>query len=1066
MNTYITQKFHLCAAVLGAMAIALLPSCQDEDFGFTSDEIRQEAYSRNFKEIFGEVDPDHNWSMAQNVKVNINVPGANGYTIRIYTETPENRDAVLLYAGTMPDDILTVNVDVVHGSKYVYVQIGTDFGVYLADGYYAIEEDGRVEVNKAATRAASASPSITGYTQTITRWSRVWDNSKDVSSPYKWDWGFTGNAMTFIDGDSNSVPDGWRIHAIGDDTPNDRVPGSDYGSSGPRTVSLPSGTTAFGTSVDKGILLRRTGCYAQYGGHQGASDDRYIYIPAGPTRLHFAISRWETDYENQQLKISVIRKKDDNSLSEEKTETFTITKADFTLKKKDSSDAFSFSDKIIKFNANGGQYFIKFELTSGIDWQGVVLGGFSVEPKADDAGSSYGWSTYQENVDRYITYRDVRGGGVNRWLGDQYRQLLNETTYRDNANNDHFEYRTYNVRKMVDANGTQMIAEGVMGPFYMISGGDGTAILDEFEQVKYKDMFPLYGMYKSTTGSWRNSPFGEGVNHIDPYFSDGYFTADEPDMEMKHDAQCITLGKINTSEVQYDGSVKVKMMGLGTGHKNDVGYFYYKKSDEDKYIDYIDGKPTVKFNKVVKVVIRKNMQNVLTGNQPWELSQQSGASIANYGVNSTHFNRYANACFALSLSDSEFNTLKTSGDFKKRWDENYCRMTEFVNGLKEKNPDKINDVVNCTFNAPVYKLPFFGDPNDSGQITNTTGSYEWPEGYVIGFFGIRTSDEAAAELSRIYTSSASVQLNYFNDLPRGSAFSYKGKNYIGLEDEWDYDNNDFLFQITGIQSVDPDITPEDDPESEKNTQSWVIACEDLGGTWDYDFNDLVWTVEKEVVTTTQGNTTWGTTDIYFRALAAGGTLEAIVEYNPSMELDTSNDPDESHWIQLGEIHNLVKRTSPLKKNDQYETPTSEQLNVTKGTLVKKDMVGNRIKLGTTIPTNSSDITMANILTHFRVRVYYPNGTSMIVRNVSNIQSEASQSHNHSTHNTKKDADKTPQFLLLPPGWAWPAEGVCIQDVYNLSDWVKNQNNTTEFQSYWDWRNSGKGGDFVTYTLDE
>lgn len=1063
------QKPGLFAAFFGVVALTLLPSCQDEDFGFTTDEIRQEVYNRNFKEIFGDVDPDHNWSMAQNVKVNINVPGSNGYTVRIYTETPENRNAVLLYAGTMTDNILTVNVDVVHGSKYVYVQIGTDFGVYLADGYYAIEEDGRVEVNKAMTRAASANPSITSYTQTITRWSRIWDNSKSVSSPYKWDWGFTENAKTFIDGNPNSVPDGWRIHAIGEDTPNDRVPGSDY-SSGPRTVSLPSGTTAFNTGVDKGILLRRTGCYAQYGGHQGASDDRYIYIPAGPTNLHLAISRWETYDETQKLKISILRK-DVNSHVEEKSETFDI-KDDFTIKKKDLSEAFTFSDKIIKFNANGGQYFIKFELTSGIDWQGVVLGGFSVEPKADDAGSNYGWNTYIENIDGYITYRDVRGGGVNRWLDDRYRKLLDEETYRDNPGKDHFEYRTYDVRKMVDANGTQMIAEGIMGPFYMITGDDGSAILEDHEVVMYKDMFPLYGMYQSSnTGKeWRNSPFREGVNHIDPYFSDGYYTADEPDMEMKHDAQCITLGPIHTGNVNYDGSVRVKMCGIGTPHHNDVGYFYYPKDEENEYIDVIDGVPTVKFNKVAKVIIRKEMQVAIRGNNPWYLKNADGAMVEDDYVDLIRFNRYTNGCYALSLSETDFNALKESGDFKTRWYEStvgYCNVREFVEGVLANNSSKKSDAANCTFKAPVYKLPFFGKPNkDTGVPTNTTGTYVWPKNYVIGFFGIRTSDETACELSRIYTSSASVQLNYFNDLPRGSAFSYKGKNYIGLEDEWDYDNNDFLFEITGIESIDPDITPEDDPVSSKTTQSWLIACEDLGGVWDYDFNDLVWSVEKEVVTTTQGNSTWGTTDLYFRALAAGGTLEAIVEYNPSMVLDTSNDDDDSHWIQLGEIHNLVKRTSPLKKDGHYDTQTSVQLNVTKGTLVKKANVGDRIKLGSTIPTNSSDITMANILTHFRVRVYYPNGTSMIVRNVSNIQSQASTTHDHNTHNTKKDEEKAPQFLLLPSGWAWPAEGVCIQNVYTLSDWVQNQNNTTEFQSYWTWRNSGKGGDFVTYTLDE
>lgn len=61
MNTYFTQKNSLCAAALGAMALALLPSCQDEDFGYTAEEIR---YAKNFTEKYGEIAPDKNWDLS------------------------------------------------------------------------------------------------------------------------------------------------------------------------------------------------------------------------------------------------------------------------------------------------------------------------------------------------------------------------------------------------------------------------------------------------------------------------------------------------------------------------------------------------------------------------------------------------------------------------------------------------------------------------------------------------------------------------------------------------------------------------------------------------------------------------------------------------------------------------------------------------------------------------------------------------------------------------------------------------------------------------------------------
>lgn len=61
MNTYSTQKNSLCAAALGAMALALLPSCQDEDFGYTAQQIQ---YESNFKKAFGDIPVDQSWDLS------------------------------------------------------------------------------------------------------------------------------------------------------------------------------------------------------------------------------------------------------------------------------------------------------------------------------------------------------------------------------------------------------------------------------------------------------------------------------------------------------------------------------------------------------------------------------------------------------------------------------------------------------------------------------------------------------------------------------------------------------------------------------------------------------------------------------------------------------------------------------------------------------------------------------------------------------------------------------------------------------------------------------------------
>ncbi|MDE6693923.1 MAG: hypothetical protein K2K05_11110 [Muribaculaceae bacterium] len=66
----------------------------------------------------------------------------------------------------------------------------------------------------------------------------------------------------------------------------------------------------------------------------------------------------------------------------------------------------------------------------------------------------------------------------------------------------------------------------------------------------------------------------------------------------------------------------------------------------------------------------------------------------------------------------------------------------------------------------------------------------------------------------------------------------------------------------------PDPEPEPEPEPEYPSYPWIVACEDLGGTGDYDFNDIVFGVEHIA----------GTRFVYVTALAAGGTLPTRLYY--------------------------------------------------------------------------------------------------------------------------------------------------------------------------------------------
>lgn len=117
-----------------------------------------------------------------------------------------------------------------------------------------------------------------------------------------------------------------------------------------------------------------------------------------------------------------------------------------------------------------------------------------------------------------------------------------------------------------------------------------------------------------------------------------------------------------------------------------------------------------------------------------------------------------------------------------------------------------------------------------------------------------------------------------------STFELDGKTYLGFED-WsnnnvktggegksDEDLNDVMFLLDGAV---PTPLNEDSKSS-----SWVLACEDLGGSFDGDYNDVVFSVEH-ISGRNYANVT---------PLAAGGTLASYLYFGTR---------------QLGEIHSLL-----------------------------------------------------------------------------------------------------------------------------------------------------------------
>lgn len=128
-----------------------------------------------------------------------------------------------------------------------------------------------------------------------------------------------------------------------------------------------------------------------------------------------------------------------------------------------------------------------------------------------------------------------------------------------------------------------------------------------------------------------------------------------------------------------------------------------------------------------------------------------------------------------------------------------------------------------------------------------------------------------------------------------------GWTYLGVED-WsetyggsDMDLNDFIIRLVNAPAVHDKDEEEKNPEPEPGdddlpTYEWIIAAEDLGNTYDFDFNDMVVGI----------NYVAGTKEIKVRPLAAGGIYPVYLMFDK---------PDGTTMMVNKELHNWFGRST-------------------------------------------------------------------------------------------------------------------------------------------------------------
>jgi len=137
-----------------------------------------------------------------------------------------------------------------------------------------------------------------------------------------------------------------------------------------------------------------------------------------------------------------------------------------------------------------------------------------------------------------------------------------------------------------------------------------------------------------------------------------------------------------------------------------------------------------------------------------------------------------------------------------------------------------------------------------------------------------------------------------------STFYVGDKMFIGFED-WpgstggDYDLNDLVLAFSGAKPI---IINEE-------ADSWLMVCEDLGGSFDTDYNDVIFKVEHVS----------GKDKAKVTAMAAGGTLASYI---------VLNNPNSSPLV-IGEIHQMLGAApeksgeyTPINATSRYEATGS------------------------------------------------------------------------------------------------------------------------------------------------
>lgn len=265
-------------------------------------------------------------------------------------------------------------------------------------------------------------------------------------------------------------------------------------------------------------------------------------------------------------------------------------------------------------------------------------------------------------------------------------------------------------------------------------------------------------------------------------------------------------------------------------------------------------------------------------------------------------------------------------------------------------------------------------------------------------------------------------------------------NSAGNGFDSDFDLNDMVFYLSGeIETTRPEIIPDNPTPEEPKPYTWIIAAEDLGGSFDWDFNDLV--AEIQLLPVSEDDKEY--TQVTVKPLASGGFRPVYLMYT-GKTYDKENaieSTEDKNYIVGGEFHSLF--------GSSHGTP----INVSKGQKKQADEIVFYTPKGHTMakPHDKYDKENPN-MGGFWVLSCEENKPLSGISATNGLQHlEVIPEGQGINQVGAPDDDKkltSPQIMCLEAGWRWPLEMKDIRHAYTTFEtWVNDATKTEWVNTY-------------------